>query len=240
MSKVSNAFSESWKIIKADHLVKLLSFIPIFIGAGLYGVLGSWLFSSIVPKGREWIESSLSQAGWGTAAYYILVTLMTILLIFIINWTFFLVVSLISSPFSDLISARVEKRILGKNPEDAGGLKEMFRRLGRTLLNEFKKIAVIFLLSLVALAFHWTGVLAPVGIAISAILFAISFLDYSWNRHEMAFGACAKQIGGWFFTYLFSGLIFLFLLSVPVVNLFMMPFASVYFTVLFTRQRSAA
>jgi len=81
--------------------------------------------------------------------------------------------------------------------------------------------------------------LAPIGIGISAFLFAISFLDYSWNRHEMAFGACVKQVGGQFFTYLGSGLVFLFLLSVPIVNLFMMPFAAVYFTVLFTRQRTA-
>ena len=78
------------------------------------------------------------------------------------------------------------------------------------------------------------GILAPISILIFSILMAVGFLDYSWSRKDLKFKDCLKDLKGSIFIYTLSGGMFLLLVTVPIVNLFVLPFGVVYFTVLFT------
>ena len=79
-------------------------------------------------------------------------TLITILFFFAINWTFFLVVSLLASPFNDIISSRVEKKLLGQSLDGMGDeFNGFFSKIGFIIFNETKKVVFIIFLSLISL-----------------------------------------------------------------------------------------
>ena len=47
-------------MIKEDKVLLLLSVIPVLIGLTFYGLLGGWIFTSIIPWGNELVASWLS------------------------------------------------------------------------------------------------------------------------------------------------------------------------------------
>ena len=60
MSRVIRSFFQAMKMIKEDKVLLLLSLIPIIVGIGVYVALGSWLYTSFVPSGVEWVQDKLS------------------------------------------------------------------------------------------------------------------------------------------------------------------------------------
>ncbi|MBC98143.1 MAG: hypothetical protein CME63_10360 [Halobacteriovoraceae bacterium] len=225
----------SLKVFKEDKWIGIFSLVPIIIGATIYYFLGSYIYGDILIMGKQWIESSINSSGWGSFLYYVMAGILTIGFYFLLSWTFVLVVSGISSPFNDVVSRRVEKVLAGEVPESiSASLSRMSLRFLGTIINELKKIGFIIFLSILALVISFIPLLAPIGVVISAILLAVGFLDYSWSRHNMHFRDCVNDIRKHLFSYGIMGGVFLALISIPVFNLFLLPFGVVYFTVLFT------
>ncbi len=223
------------KMFKEDKWISIFSLVPILIGAAFYYFLGSYIYGDVLNMGKDWIETSVNSNGWTSFLYYIMVGILTIGFYFLLSWTFVLVVSGIASPFNDIVSSRVEKVLAGEVPESVGeSLSRMSLRFVSTLINEAKKIAFIMVLSILALIVSFIPMLAPVGVVISAILLAVGFLDYSWSRHKMHFRDCVNDVRKHLFSYGIMGGVFLALISIPILNLFLLPFGVVYFTVLFT------
>src|SRR5690606_24907233 len=130
--------------------------------------------------------------------------------------------------------------ILGKSEQDVSeSFAQMFGRIFRILWNESKKILFIVALSMVGFLLSFIPFLVPVSVIISATLLAIGFLDYSWSRHDMKLGECISDLRASFMSYVLGGIVFLFLIAVPVLNLFLLPYAVVYFTVLYADGRKA-
>jgi len=223
------------KMFKEDKWIPIFSLVPVIVGATIYYFLGGYIYGDVLNMGKAWIETSVNSSGWGSFLYYIMVGILTIGFYFLLSWTFVLVVSGIASPFNDVVSRRVEKVLAGEVPEDiAASLSRMSLRFLGTIVNELKKIAFIIVLSILALVVSFIPMLAPIGVVISAILLAVGFLDYSWSRHGMHFRDCVNDVRKHLFSYGIMGGVFLALISIPIVNLFLLPFGVVYFTVLFT------
>lgn len=223
------------KIFKEDKWVSALSLVPIIVGATIYYFLGHYIYGDMLNMGKAWIETSVNSNGWGSFLYYIMVGILTIGFYFLLSWTFVLVVSGIASPFNDIVSRRVERVLAGEIPESIGAsFTRISARFVKTIINEAKKIAFIIVLSILALGMSFIPMLAPIGIIISAVLLAVSFLDYSWSRHDMPFRECLNDIRKNFLSYAIMGGIFLALISIPILNLLLLPFGVVYFTVLYT------
>jgi len=237
MNIVSN-FGESLSVLKKDKWIVIFSLIPVILGIVFYFFLGSYLYGDLLDSGKQWIESSISSSGWSSFLYYIVAGLLTIGFYFLLSWTFVLVVSGVASPFNDIISNRTERVVLGEVPEDIGdSMSRLFSRLIKTLVNEAKKIGFIILLTLIAFGVSFVPILAPVGLFLSALLMAISFLDYSWSRKNLPFRKCLSDVRGNLLSYGIVGGVFLVLMSIPAINLVMLPFGVIYFTVLYTKNR---
>jgi CysZ protein len=229
-------FSEMWKVYKSDKVIVGLSFIPLIIGSFFYYFVGAWFYSTLLSKGKELIEAQISSSGLGTFIYYIVSVILTVIMYFVINWTFVLIISLISSPFNDLISSRVEQKILNKPEPMSNTVSKAIKKLLATILNELKKISLILVLTVLALSLSLFTVLVPVSIFISAILLAITFLDYSWARNELKFNDCKQDVKSSLLEYSISGGFFLFMMSVPILNIIALPFAVIYFTIMYTNK----
>lgn len=240
MNKVIKTIKMTLGILKQDKIVLLLSLIPVLIGFVLFYFLGNYLYTDLLDMGKAYIEQNIQSSGWASAFYYLIAGILTVTFFFLINWGFVLVVSLIASPFNDLISHRVEKIVLGK---ELSGLGVAFERIiGKfffTIVNEFKKILFIIFLTTISFALGLVPLVGPIlSTVMAAYLISIQFLDYNWSRHDLTMRQCLKDLKSTPFVYLLSGLIFIFLLSIPIVNLISLPFAVIYYAIMFSDKNS--
>ncbi|MDD0852412.1 EI24 domain-containing protein [Halobacteriovorax sp. GB3] len=218
----------SLSIMFKDVKILLLSLIPSVIGLVAYYYLGGWFVTSTTTWGKTYIDSYFENAELVAS---ILQWTLGIFFFFVASFTFFLFVSLISSPFNDLISKRVEK-ILGGRVEEA---PFTFSGVFRVLKNEIKKIGFILLISIIGLLCGF--VFPPLSFFISAILMAVTFLDYSWSRHEMSVSECVNDFKSSFVRYLLPGVAYVFIVSLPLINVIFLPLGVIYFTTIFTKKR---
>lgn len=230
------SFVPSINMILKNKINLLLACIPIIIGILLYWFLGSFIYEGIMGWGTQQIEQYIASSSWGSIVYYVIATILSIMLFFLVNWTFVLVVALIASPFNDIMSSRVEKLLKGQTPLD---LSDSFSALRsnviKTFLNEIKKISFIVILTLTSLFFAYIPFLTPISVFITVLLLAIEFLDFSWSRHHLTFKSCIKDIKSHIFDYAFGGAFFFILVSIPIINLIVPPLATSYFTVLWVK-----
>lgn len=234
---IMSSLGEALGVFKKDKWVFIFSMVPMLIGATIYTWLGSWLYGDVLNMGKDYIEKTVSTGGWSQFFFWLLAGILTIGFYFLLSWTFVLVVSGLAAPFNDIISNRVERILLGQIPEDISkSFDRLSSRLVFTLLNELKKISFIVILNILAFALSFIGILAPISVLISALLMAVGFLDYSWSRRDMSFRECLRDVRSSFFSYGLMGGIFLVLITVPVLNLFILPYGVVYFTVLYVKK----
>ncbi len=106
-------------------------------------------------------------------------------------------------------------------------------RIVKIVLNEIKKFVFVISISSFSFLMSFIPFLVPVSIGLTSILLSISFIDYSWSRDGLSFRHCVKDVKRSFFGYMISGFIFMFLLSVPIVNLLVLPLAVIYFTIFY-------
>ena len=155
-----------------------------------------------------------------------------------VNWTFVLVVSIISSPFNDFISERVEKKI-NKGLEDGTdfSLKSLMKNAFKVLFNEIRKVSFIILISIFVILIDFLiPFLAPIGLILSSFLMSSQLLDYSWSRHNFRLRKCLSNLKEDWLLYSISGFIFMFLFTIPVLNLLFLPIGVIYYTVIFSRK----
>lgn len=236
MKNVVISFKESFDIMRKDKLILLFSFVPVFIGLMLYYFLGQLIFTDLLGWINGFVETSVGEGGVGKAISWLITIALSVLMYFAVSWTFVLIVSLIASPFNDIISNRTEQTLQGKVPEPLdNSIKRLLNRLGLTLVNELKKITFIILMTIIALAINFVPILVPLSFLMTALLFAVSFADYSWSRNDLLFKDCLRDIRKNFLGYATSGALFIFVIAIPIINLMVLPFAVVYYTVFYTK-----
>ncbi|MBG07143.1 MAG: hypothetical protein CME68_00155 [Halobacteriovoraceae bacterium] len=237
LSKVYESFSLSINLFKKDKVILMLSLVPIGIGSILYYFLGHWVLVNVLQKINTWIQGLFS-GDVGSIIYYIIFFIFSIIFIFLINWTFVLVVAIISSPFNDFISDRVEKKITNKLEGDSiFSLKSLLKNGLKVLLNEVKKVLFIFLISMFVIFIDFLiPFLAPIGLVLSSFLMSSQLLDYSWSRHEYPLKKCLDALKREWLLYSISGFLFMFLFTITILNLIFLPIGVIYYTVLFCKK----
>lgn len=225
----------SQQILK-DKINILLALVPIIIGILIYYFMGTWIYGTVMEQGQVMIKDYVSEGMLGDFVYYIVAAILTIMMYFLVNWTFVLIVSAIASPFNDMLSTRIENKLEGKKPQTLQqSFGQIVKNLTKTVVNELKKISFIFGLSLLVLVFGFFPILTPLSVFISVLLLSIQFLDYSWARHDLSFGACVKDIRRHIVGYALGGAFFFVIVSIPVINLIVPPLATSFFTILWMK-----
>ncbi len=224
-------FFKSLSYMRNDKKVMLYSIIPVLIGFICYYFLGTYMFDKLEVLAREFLMSYVTVSGWVENLIQGLVGL--VVLVFV-NFTFFIFVSIIASPFNDIISERIE--VMYKLDPKEQTFSDVVKKLPSMLINEFKKVILIFLCSI----FNFiVGIFVPpLGFILTGLLFAVSFVDYSWSRRELTPKECIGEIKKGFLPFMLGGSAFMFLISIPILNLFFLPVAVVFFTTLNSEIRS--
>lgn len=230
------SFKPSVQNIFSDKVNFILALIPILIGIILYILLGSWVFGSLMEQGSAWIEELTGEGTTGSILTYIAGIILAALLYLIVSWTFVLIVTVVASPFNDMLSRRTEKKMKG---EELESFSASFTIIGstffKTIFNELQKISFILILSLLAFTLGYIPLLTPVSLIITVLLLAVGFVDYSWSRHNIPFKMCFTDLKSNLVNYGFGGAFFFVLISIPIINLIVSPWATSYFTMLWVR-----
>lgn len=236
MLNAFKAWRPAYKLIFKDKTSLLLALIPILMGIFLYSLLGHYFFSTLISMGQKYIETYLSSGTFGQFVYYLVVAVLTVALYFIVNWTFVLVLSIFAGPFNDLLSQRIEKIYHGEKLPTLGESFDGFLKGAfSTIFNEIKKVLLILFLSIFAMLLGYVPLLTPFSVIITVLLLAISYVDYSWSRHNIVFSDCRKDIRKNFLSYILGGGIFMMIVSVPIINILVPSFATSYFTILWMK-----
>ncbi len=239
MKSLFASFPLALKMILKDPINLFLVLFPTVIALALYGMAVSAIFHNsdiIAVSLRDYVHSPETAGLLGK-----FLTAMLIIFVFVLmSWTFVIVVGIIAAPFNSMISARIEKRLVGKVVEQdrKKTVKEMIGNLGQTFKNEAKKLFFIVFLSFVAFILNLFPVLYPLGFFLISILMAAQFIDYSWSRHEMKLGTCVGDLLKNIIPYGLSGFLFLLLITVPIINAFVPALATSYFTVLWLHRQN--
>jgi CysZ protein len=223
----------------SDKLIVLLSLIPLLIGVIIYYFFGQWLYGDLLNKIKGPLMEYLPFSAGESIVHGILVFLLSVFLFFVMNFTFVLLVSIIASPFNDLISSRTEKVLIGKVEDipSQSDLKLKLKRFFWVVWNEIKKILFILGLTVLAVIMGFVPGGQIVTLLLSIVLMVIQFVDYCWARKELSLRGCIKDFSKNFFVYGLAGLLMLFLIGLPIINLLALPFGVVFFTVIFTERR---
>ena len=238
MKNFLNSYIQSFRLIFKDPVNIMLALIPVTVGLGLYIWGGSYFIGEATTFVRGWVEGHVSGDTWGSIVYYILISFVTVLAFLVVNWTFVLFVSILACPFNDLLSERIEKQYLGHEAELLSkSIGKLTFRLWKTLFNEIKKIIVIILAVLLSFSLSFIPLLVPVSYILTALILAAGFIDYSWSRHNLSFRDCLLDLKKGAMSYGISGIVYVTLIAIPVINLFILPFAVVHYTILFIENK---
>ena len=224
------AFKTSFDLLKGDKVAILLSLLPVAIGlTGLY-FFSEWFFTGLRERILQYF------GGVQESSYFlhgVVLALLAVFYYFVVNLLFVLMVSVVAAPFNDILSARIGKK-LGEDLNIVPS-KNFFQRAVWVWFNELKKIAYIVALTTFSFLLGFFPPLLPLSIVFSSLLLSISFLDYSWSRHGFTLKECIKDVRKHFWGYGISGFLFLFAFTIPVLNIFLVPYAVVYYTVMYAR-----
>ncbi|MAZ48272.1 MAG: hypothetical protein CME65_06895 [Halobacteriovoraceae bacterium] len=236
MRNALQAFKLSYQVILKDKISLLLAMIPILIGLSLYIFAGKAFFTGTTEYGQQLIQSYIDNDSAGKAVGYLLSALVAVLLYFIVNWTFVLVVSILASPFNDLLSSRIERHALGQKPQDIGeAVSNSLKKLLGTVFNEIKKVCFILGLSMLAFLIGLIPFLAPVSFLVGALVIAAEFLDFSWSRLDLPLKECRASLKQNWFGYSLGGAFFLVLIAIPVLGILVPSWGTSFFTILWVK-----
>lgn len=239
MKHVFSTWPEALRHLFKDPINFFLFIVPAIIALGVYAVVGGYVLTRGMGSAEVLIMKYIISKEASLILYYLVSGLLMFLFFLLVNWTFVLCLGIVSAPFNDMISARIEKKMTGGTPEAnrQATLGAVFSRLGKTLKNELKKIAVIMLITIFATVLNFFPVFYPLAIVLLALLMSSQYLDYTWSRHGLSAGECFKDMLTNFPSNLVSGLMFLILIAVPFINALVPAIATSYYTVLWNKRQ---
>jgi len=195
--------------------------INLIIYGSVFILSYKWLISSI----GSWIGATQPDASFWIDALHIFLVIFSFLLVLFICYLLFTVFgSLITAPFNEEISQRVEEIVTSSVYSELGFWKDAYV----SIKGEFQKILFYLIILFVLFLFNFVPVIGNIfstalGLIFSFYYNALDFLDYPLTRKLAAFRHKLRvtQKGG-MVTYGFGCAAFL-MMFLPVVNVFMKP-----------------
>ena len=189
-----------------------------FIVMGTFSVWGIMKVDEWIGLLNEWLPS------WLNFLYWILLPLAVITFVVATAYFFSTVLMIIAGPLNGLLAEKVEVQQGGVIPDES--LWSMtWRTLGREitkLMYYLPRYLGIFILGFIPVL----GLAAPaLWVLFGGWMMAVQYADYSFDNHARPFQEVRDAMGGDLLTVMGFGLLVSVLLTIPLVNWFVMPAA---------------
>lgn len=169
-----------YKYILIPFTINLAVFsLTIYYGLGFFFDL----VSRYVPQGDSWYWFLLN---------YILMTLVIIVTLVLVFFTFTVVGSLLASPFNDILSERTEEILTGQTSDEPFVFKNFLKDSGRVLIIESKKISLFLAGMLLLLLLNILPVIGSLLYSVLSVTWTVFFLvieftGYVFSRKKYTF-----------------------------------------------------
>lgn len=212
-------FFFSHKVLIKYSIAPML--INLFIYGSIFILTYSWLMGSL----EKWLGIENTEAGfWLRFLHTALLIVGFLLTLFVCYLLFTILGNIVTAPFNEEISQRVEEIVTGRKEHEMGFWEDAYISIKgevQKLLFYFSILFFIFLLNLVPVI--GSVVSTVLGFIFSCFYNALDFLDYPMTRKKMRFRDKLKITRkGKLVTYGFGVTAFL-MMFLPVVNVFMKP-----------------
>ncbi|CUB03616.1 sulfate transporter CysZ [Marinomonas fungiae] len=238
---ITHPFSAVGAIIEAFPLLlsrrlRLFLLAPIFANIALMVLLYTVALSYMgvaVDEMMGFLPEWLSFLNW---LFYLLLNIVVGLLMF---YSFSVGVNILAAPFMAFLAEKVEERQTGKQFDEDMSFAGLMLIAGRSLKRELQKLAYFLprFLGLLLLSFiPVINVVAPFLLVLfSAWMLALQYMDYAFDNNKIPFPEMRaslreKPLLCWTF-----GFIVMFAVTIPFLNLFIMPIAVVAATLLWIK-----
>ncbi|MCI0449585.1 MAG: EI24 domain-containing protein [Chlorobi bacterium] len=216
----------SLKFFFAHPKLLAYSITPMLINLIIYGGIFILSYSWLINNIEKWLGADQTDAGfWLEALHVVLLVLSFVLLLFICYLLFVVLGGLITAPFNEEISQRVEEIVTkGTIQHKTGFWEDAYV----SIKGEAEKIVFYLVILFLIFLLNFVPLVGNVFSAVIATIFsffynALDFLDYPMTRKKMKFKEKLKVTrSGKLVTYGFGCTAFL-LMFLPIVNVFMKP-----------------
>jgi len=216
----------SLKFFFSHSVLIKYSIAPMLINLLIYGGVFILSYSWFMNKVEMWLGVEAADAGfWLRFAHTALLIIGFLVLLFLCYLVFTVLGNLITAPFNEEISQRVEEIVAGaKDGHKMGFWEDAYISIkgeAQKLVFYLSILLFIFLLNLIPVA--GSVVSTILGLIFSFFYNALDFLDYPMTRKKMRFRDKLKVTrSGRLVTYGYGCTAFL-LMFLPIVNVFMKP-----------------
>lgn len=195
----------------------------VLIGDALHGLL---------PQGGEW---------YFTALRWIVSPVIAVFLALAVVFAYSITGSIVTAPFNDVISAKVERALSGKTGDDKFSIAGFIDDILRVLFNTLKLIGLLILFQLAILAVNlvpFAGGPAYTALSFCAAMFFLGFqfFDFPLDRRRLFFMDKFRKVWRYKFTAIGLGTGFFLISFVPLVGFLGLNLAAVGATELFVRR----
>jgi CysZ protein len=161
---------------------------------------------------------------WMSLLYWLIWLIAFLVLLVLVLFGFTVIANVIASPFNAILSVKVEEKLTGKPPASQVSI---WMVLPRTLARELGKVLYILprLLGLILITFiPVINVISPVlWVLFGAWMMAIEYSDYGADNNDLSFRELKSRLARRRFQAIMFGLPAYLLLTVPLINLVLMP-----------------
>jgi len=230
---IRESLVDSNKIFKESKTIKILFLIPLFITFTLYMGFGYYLITRVSDYIRQLMIQWLGLPNIENFFSYLLFVIFSCGMFFIINSTLIISLSIISIPFNGLLAQKT-KQIL-QNEVDNSQKKFSLKELFMLKKSSFTRAFIIAMCSLFLMAISIIPGLFLIVFPLTCLLFAINFLDYTWEEYQLSTSEIINNTKKNLLSYIFAGILCLLLASIPLVNIIVIPGAVIFFSVLYDK-----
>lgn len=174
---------------------------------------------------NSWIDIIMGWfPDWMSALYWLVWIIALLVVLVLVLFLFTFIANIIASPFNALLSIKVEEQLTGSPPVSNVSI---WMVLPRTIAREVMKLFYVIprLLFLVILTvIPVVNTVSPfLWVLFGAWMMAIQYADYGADNNDVSFGELKDRLGECRMDAVMFGLPAYLLLTVPVVNLILMP-----------------
>lgn len=211
------------------------SIAPMLINLLIYGSVFIFSYKWLMGLLDTWLGIENTEAGfWLKFLHTALLIIGFLLMLFVCYLLFTILGNIVTAPFNEEISQRVEEIVSGNEEHNMGFWEDAYISIKGEIQKLTFYLLILFLIFLLnAVPVAGSVLSAVIGVIFSCFYNALDFLDYPMTRKKMRFRDKLKVTRkGKLVTYGFGFTAFL-LMFLPVINVFMKPILVAAGTALF-------
>ena len=215
-----DCFMDGFALIRRPGLRRYFV-VPVIINTIVLVSLAAFSWSRF----DGWVDGIMSWfPDWMSALYWLIWFMALIVVLVLVLTAFTLIANVIASPFNAILSIKVEEALTGSAPVSNVSVWMILpRAIGRELAKFLYLLPRLLGLLLITIIPVLNTVSPVLWVLFGAWMMAIQYVDYAADNSDVSFGDLKGRLGGARVQSVMFGLPCYLLLTVPVVNLILMP-----------------